>query len=48
MTIRTFENIAPTIHPTAWIDDTALVIGRVTIGADASLQVAGARASEVF
>ena len=37
MTIRTFENIAPTIHPTVWIDDTALVIGWVTIGADASL-----------
>lgn len=35
--IRLFENIAPTIDPTAFIDETALVIGRVTIGADASL-----------
>ena len=37
MAIRTFENIAPSIDPTAYIDDSALVIGKVTIGADASL-----------
>ena len=35
--IRLFENTVPTIDPTAFIDETALVIGAVTIGADASL-----------
>lgn len=37
MTIRTFEGIEPKIHPTAWVDETALVIGKVTIGADSSI-----------
>ena len=37
MTIREFENISPTIDATAYIDESALVIGKVTIGADASL-----------
>ena len=37
MTIRVFENIAPTIDATAYVDESALVIGRVTIRADASL-----------
>jgi carbonic anhydrase/acetyltransferase-like protein (isoleucine patch superfamily) len=35
--IRVFENISPTIDPTAYVDESALVIGKVTIGADASL-----------
>ena len=37
MTIRKFENITPTIDSTAYIDETALVIGEVTIAADVSL-----------
>ena len=37
MTIRKFENISPTIDSTAYIDETALVIGDVTIAADVSL-----------
>lgn len=37
MAIRTFNKIHPRIAPGAHIDDTALVIGDVTIGADASL-----------
>ena len=36
MTIRTFENITPTIDSTAYIDETALVVGNVTVAADAS------------
>ena len=37
MTIRIFENISPTIDTTAYVDESALVIGKVSIGADASL-----------
>ncbi len=37
MTIRTFNGIQPDIAPTAYIDDTALVIGDVSIGEDTSL-----------
>lgn len=37
MTVRVFAGIAPTIAQTAYIDETAVVIGDVTIGADASL-----------
>ncbi len=37
MTIRKFENTAPVIAESAYVDDTALVIGDVTIGEDASL-----------
>ncbi len=37
MTIRSFDGISPTIDPSAYVDDTALVIGDVTIAADASL-----------
>lgn len=37
MTIRTFENTSPRIDPTAWVDDTALVIGDVTLAEDVSL-----------
>ena len=37
MAIRTFEGITPTIAESAYIDDMAVVIGAVTIGADASL-----------
>ncbi|MFZ5594153.1 MAG: gamma carbonic anhydrase family protein [Pseudomonadota bacterium] len=37
MTIRTFQNISPSIAGGVFIDDTALVVGDVTIGEDASL-----------
>lgn len=37
MTIRNFENTAPTIAASAFVDSTALVIGDVEIGEDASL-----------
>lgn len=37
MTVRTFEDIAPRIAASAYVDDTALVVGDVTIGDDASL-----------
>ncbi|MDH5435964.1 MAG: gamma carbonic anhydrase family protein [Gammaproteobacteria bacterium] len=37
MTIRTFENFTPKIDTTAFIDETALVLGDVVIGADSSI-----------
>lgn len=37
MTVRNFEDSAPQIAPSAYIDASALVIGAVTIGEDASL-----------
>ena len=37
MTIRAFEGIFPRIDATAFIDETALVIGRVSVGAESSL-----------
>ncbi len=37
MPIRTFEQHTPRIHPTAFIDDTAVVIGDVEIGEDSSV-----------
>lgn len=37
MTIRSFENIAPTIDDSAYIDEQASVIGDVHIGADSSV-----------
>ena len=37
MAIRLFKQIKPTIHDTAYIDETALVIGDVTIGEDSSI-----------
>lgn len=37
MTIRSFNNISPNIHTSAYIDETAVVIGDVTIGEDSSL-----------
>ncbi len=37
MAIRPFEGIYPYIAPTAYVDETALVIGQVTIGRDASI-----------
>ncbi len=37
MTVRTFEDIAPRIAASAYIDARALVVGDVTIGPDASL-----------
>jgi len=35
--IRPFEGKVPAIDPTAWVDATAVVIGDVTLGADASI-----------
>ncbi len=37
MTIRNFKDKSPQIHPTAYIDETAVVIGDVSIGEDSSL-----------
>ncbi len=37
MTVRSFENRQPDIHPTAFIDKQALVSGDVVIGADSSV-----------
>lgn len=37
MSVRKFENIAPRIAATAYVDETALVIGDVSIAGDASL-----------
>ncbi len=35
--IESFEGISPRIHPSAWIAPTAVVIGNVEIGAEASV-----------
>lgn len=37
MSIRPFEQYLPQIHPSAYIDETAQVIGNVTIGEDSSI-----------
>ncbi len=37
MTLRQFEKHTPIIHPTAYIDKSALVIGEVDIGEDSSV-----------
>jgi len=37
MPIRNFEGHSPRIHPTAFVDEQALVCGRVSIGADSSV-----------
>ncbi|MEN8107773.1 MAG: gamma carbonic anhydrase family protein [Pseudomonadota bacterium] len=37
MTIREFDDISPDIADTAWVDDTALVIGKVRLAEDVSL-----------
>ena len=37
MTVRSFKGIIPKIHETAYIDDSSVVIGDVTIGQDSSL-----------
>ena len=37
LNIRTFDGITPDIHPDAWVDDTALVIGDVHIGPESSI-----------
>ncbi len=37
MTLRQFETTQPRMHANAWVDETALVIGNVEIGADSSL-----------
>ena len=35
--IRSFDGIAPDIHPNAWIDETALIVGDVHIGSESSI-----------
>lgn len=35
--IRSFEGITPTLGAGAWVDDSAQVIGKVTLGADSSV-----------
>ncbi|EGV16598.1 gamma carbonic anhydrase family protein [Thiocapsa marina] len=35
--IRSFEGRCPKIDPSAWVDETAVVIGEVTLGAEASV-----------
>ena len=37
MTIRQFQNHIPSIHDTAYVDPSALVLGQVSIGADSSV-----------
>ncbi|MGB1109857.1 MAG: gamma carbonic anhydrase family protein, partial [Gammaproteobacteria bacterium] len=37
MNIRPFEGAMPAIDETAWVDDSAVVIGNVVIGADSSI-----------
>ena len=37
MNIRTYQGIAPVVDASAYIDDAALVIGNVTIGAESSI-----------
>lgn len=37
MPIRPFKNKHPTLAENAWVDDTAVIIGDVTLGADSSI-----------
>jgi carbonic anhydrase/acetyltransferase-like protein (isoleucine patch superfamily) len=37
MTVRSFDNQEPVIHESVWIDPSALVAGRVTLGEDVSV-----------
>lgn len=37
MAIRTYKNIAPQIMPSAWIDESAVVIGRCKLAKDVSI-----------
>lgn len=37
MTTRSFEGHEPSLGAGAWVDDTALVLGRVTLGEDSSI-----------
>lgn len=37
--IRPFQHHTPQIHPQAWLDETAVIIGDVQIGADSSVWV---------
>ena len=37
MTIKTFEENAPNIHSSAYVDDTAIIIGKIEIGEDSSV-----------
>ena len=35
--LKSYKGIMPTVHPTAWIEDSAQVIGDVVIGMDSSI-----------
>ena len=37
MAVRAYQGVAPKIDPTAFIDETAVVIGNVVVGADSSI-----------
>lgn len=37
MAVRDFEGVSPQLHPSVFIDQQALVVGRVAIGADCSV-----------
>lgn len=37
MSLRRFDGHTPILHPGAWVDDSAVVIGDVELGADASV-----------
>ncbi len=37
MTIKSFEGVSPKIAESAWVDETALVLGDVTLGCDSSV-----------
>lgn len=37
MPIRSFEGVEPELHPDAYVDETAVVVGDVTVEADASV-----------
>lgn len=37
MSLRVFDNVFPTVHPSAYIDPEGVVVGRVEIGADSSV-----------
>ncbi|MGD8514039.1 MAG: gamma carbonic anhydrase family protein [Granulosicoccaceae bacterium] len=37
MAIRSFAQHTPQVDPTAWVDDSAVVIGQVRVGADSSV-----------
>src|SRR5690349_1022671 len=37
MTVRAFKGVSPSVHPTAFVEDSAQIIGRVTIGERSSI-----------